>query len=197
MHLSTVAIVCSVRQHGEHGTIVRLLTEEAGLLAGFVRGGRSTRLRPALIPGNSVAADFRARNEEQLAALTIELHHSRGQLLNEPMAAAAIDWVTTLTSVALPEEQPFPALYVGLDGVLKVIELAQVASRWAAALVRYETLLLGQLGYRHGLSPTSDLRTAMSRNGTAISNHLLSGARAVGIAAMRDRLVDRLLRAVA
>lgn len=197
MHLATTAIVCAVRQHGEHGTIVRLLTAEAGLLPGYVRGGRSRRLRPVLVPGNLVAADFRARTDDQLAALTVELAHSRAQLLGEPLAAAAIDWATVLTAVALPEGQPYPALFAALGGLLDAIELSPAASGWAAALVRYETLLLSQLGYGDELEPTHDLVVALRRNRDAIDAHLLHGPRADGVAAVRARLVDRLLRAVA
>lgn len=197
MHLSTTAIVCAVRQHGEHGVIARLMTAEAGLLAGYVRGGRSTRMRPVLIAGNSVAAEFRARAEDQLAALTVELAHSRGPLLGEPLAAAAIDWVTVLTAVALPEGQPYPAVFAGLSGLLDAIELAPAASGWAGAVVRYETLLLAELGYGDGLVPTRDLGAALVRNRAAIDVHILSGPRAEGVAAVRARLVDRLTRGIA
>lgn len=194
MHLTTTAIVCSVRQHGEHGAIARLLTAETGLLAGYVRGGRSRRLRPVLVPGNIVAADFRARTEDQLAALTVELAQSRAPLLGEPLAASAIDWVTTLTAAALPEGQPYAAIHSALDGLLHAVELSPAASGWAPALVRYETLLLSALGYG-GLEPTRDLAAALRRNGCAIDDHLLAGPRAVGISAVRERLVDRLTRA--
>jgi DNA repair protein RecO (recombination protein O) len=39
MHVAAPAIICAVRAHGEHGAIVRALTPEDGLLAGYVRGG--------------------------------------------------------------------------------------------------------------------------------------------------------------
>src|SRR3546814_16106223 len=58
--LTTSAIVCAVRAHGEHGAILRALTAEAGLVAGYVRGGRSRRVRPLLIPGNLVALELRS-----------------------------------------------------------------------------------------------------------------------------------------
>lgn len=197
MHLATTAIVCAVRSHGEHGVVARLLTAEAGLLPGYVRGGRSRRMRPVLVPGNLVAADFRARTEDQLAALTIELQHSRAPLLGEPLAAAAIDWVTVLTAVALPEGQPYPSIHTALDAVLAAIELSPAASGWSIPLVRYETLLLAQLGYGDDLKPTRDLGQALRRNRDAIDTHILSGPRADGIAAVRARLVDRLMRTVA
>jgi DNA repair protein RecO (recombination protein O) len=47
------------------------MTPANGLVAGYVRGGRSRRIRPALLAGNIVEAEFRARTEEPLAGLTI------------------------------------------------------------------------------------------------------------------------------
>ena len=67
MRLETQAIICAVRQHGEHGAIVRALTPSDGLQAGYVRGGRSRRLRPVLLPGNVVHSQYRARTADQLA----------------------------------------------------------------------------------------------------------------------------------
>jgi DNA repair protein RecO (recombination protein O) len=43
MHLRTAAIVVAVRQHGEHGAIVRALTRNDGIQPGYVRGGRIAR----------------------------------------------------------------------------------------------------------------------------------------------------------
>ena len=146
-HLTTSAIVCAVRHHGEHGAIVRALTQEVGLVAGYVRGGRSTRLRPILVPGNIVRAEYRARTADQLAGLTVELEHSRGPLLAEPLPAAAIDWACALTAAALPEEHPYPALHSAFDAVLSAVEAAPAARGWAVALVRYELLLLAELGF--------------------------------------------------
>ena len=145
--LSAEAIVCAVRAHGEHGAILRALTREAGLVAGYVRGGRSRRLRPILMPGNLVALELRARTEEQLAGATAELLASRAPLLAEPLPSAAIDWVTSLTAAILPESQPYPALYGALSGLLDAIGVASSARLWAAALARYELLLLAELGF--------------------------------------------------
>jgi DNA repair protein RecO (recombination protein O) len=141
------AIVCAIRHHGEHGTIARLLTPDNGLVAGYVRGGRSTRLRPVLIPGNLVQAEFRARTETQLAGLTVELVHSRAPLLAEPLPAAAIEWICGLAATTLPEEQPFPALHDALAAVLDAVEAAPAARGWAVALVQFELLLLAELGF--------------------------------------------------
>jgi DNA repair protein RecO (recombination protein O) len=187
MHIRTQAIVCAVRGHGELGAIARLMTPADGLQAGYVRGGRSRRLRPVLLAGNVVEAEFRARSEEQLAALTVELVHSRAPLLSEPLAAAAIDWATALTATILPEGQPHPRLFAALDGVLAAVEAAPAARGWATALVRYELLLLAELGFGLDLSACvvtgarADLAYVSPKSGGAVG-------RAAG-APYRERLL--------
>ncbi len=145
--LSTQAIVCSVRHHGENGAIARLYTPDDGLVAGYVRGGRSRRIRPILIPSNLVEAEFRARTAEQLAGLTVELLTSRAPWFREPLAAAALDWATTLTAATLPEENAYPRLYSALCALLDAVCHAPSAKGWATAMVRYELLLLAELGF--------------------------------------------------
>jgi len=175
MRIETEAIVCAVQAHGEHGAVARLMTPADGLQPGYVRGGRSRRLRPVLQPGNIVQAEFRARSEEQLASLIVELVHSRAALHAEPLAAAAIDWITALTATVLPEGQPYPRIHSALDGVLTAIEAAPSASGWAAALVRYELLILAELGFGLDLSACvatgarDDLAWVSPKSGAAVS----------------------------
>ncbi len=145
--LRTAGIVCAVRGHGENAAIVRLLTPESGLVAGYVRGGRSTRLRPILQPGNGVTAELRARVDTALPALTADLDRSRAALHASPLTASALEWVTALTAVALPEGQPYAGLYGALDAMLDALALAPSARGWASALARYELLMLDSLGF--------------------------------------------------
>lgn len=187
MRLETQAILLSVRPHGEHGAVVRALTPSDGIQPGFVRGGRSRRLRPVLMPGNLVQTDYRARTEEQLAQLTVELIRSRAPLLGEPLAAAAIEWSTALSAAALPEGQPYPRLYAALSGVLDAIEAAPAARGWAAALARYELLVLSELGFGLDLAEcaatgaTADLAFVSPKTGRAVSE--------AATGAYRDRLL--------
>lgn len=179
--LTAEAIVCAVRAHGEHGAILRALTREAGLVAGYVRGGRSRRVRPILVPGNLVALDLRARTEEQLGGATVELLESRAPLLAEPLAASAIDWAASLTAVTLPENQPYPALYDALSAVLDAIGVAPSARQWAAAFARYELLLLAELGFGLNLDEcvvtgsAGDLAFVSPKSGGAVSAGAASG----------------------
>ncbi|URW76011.1 DNA repair protein RecO [Sphingomonas donggukensis] len=243
MHLRTPAIVLSIRAHGEHGAVVRALTPEHGLQAGYVRGGHGRRLRPVLQPGNRVLGEWRARTEDALPGLTVELLDSRAPLYAEPLAAAALDWTTALTAAVLPEGQSYPRLHAALDAVIDAIEAAPGARGWAVALVRYELLLLAELGF--GLDLTTCVATGASDDlafvspkssgavsraaatgyearlmrlppfltaggtgawddilaGLAITGHFLERdllhGRAADALAARERLVDRIKRAVA
>lgn len=208
MQLRVEALILSVRHHGEHGAIVRALTAEHGLQAGYVRGGRSRAIRPILQPGNAVIGEWRARTAEQLASLTVELIRSVAPLYAEPLPAAALDWVTALAAVALPEGQPYPRLHAALDGVIGAIVAAPAARDWALGLARYELLVLAELGY--GLDPADlppvltmrgaaawpDILAALAITGDALAADVLVDRRADPLAA-RARLVDRLKRAVA
>lgn len=151
------------------------MTRDHGLQAGFVRGARGRRLRPVLIAGNVVQARLRARSETQLPQAEVELVHSRALLHGEPLAAAAIEWATALSATALPEGQPYPRLHAALEALLDAIEAAPSASGWGAALVRFELLLLADLGFgldleRCAVTGTKDGLVAVSpRSGRAVS----------------------------
>ena len=243
MHLRTLAIVLSIRVHGEHGAIVRALTPDDGVQAGYVRGGHGRTLRPVLQPANTVLGEWRARTDDALPGLTVELVASRAPLWSEPLAAAALDWTTALTAAALPEGQVYRQVHEALDGVLGAIEAAPGARGWAVALVRYELLLLAELGFGLDLSEcvatgaTDDLAYVSPKSGGAVSRgagagyeqrllrypaflrdggagewgDILDGLRLTGhfltrdllhgrsadALAARERLVDRIVRAVA
>ena len=198
MHLSAPAIVCATRLHGETGVIVRLLTAEHGLVAGYVAGGRGRQLRPVLIPGNLVAAELTARPGAQLPSARLELTQSRGPWLTEPLPAAAISWVTALTAMALPERHSYPGLYAALTGLLDAICAAPSARGWAMGLLSYEALLLRDLGYGAPVSRPENgdwaaLLQAFDRLGVAIARYPLAERRSDGMAA-RAMLRDRLAR---
>lgn len=181
MHIAASALILSVRSHGEHGAVVRALTRDHGVQPGYVRGGRSRAMRPVLQPANTVTGEWRARTGEQLAALTVELSESRAPLHAEPLAAAALEWVTALTAATLPEGLPYPRLYDTLDAVIGAIAAASSARAWAPVLVRYELVLLAELGFGLDLSHCAatgvrdDLAYVSPRSGGAVSREAAVG----------------------
>ena len=181
MHIRAEAIVLSTRVHGEHGAVARALTREHGVQPGYVRGGRSRRIRPILQPANLVLGDWRARTGEQLAGLTVELVASRAALYAEPLPAAALQWATALAATALPEAQPYPLIYDALSGTLEAIEAAPSARGWAAALVRYELVVLAELGFGLDLERCAvtgggkELAYVSPKSGSAVSRGAAHG----------------------
>ncbi|MGZ3246999.1 MAG: DNA repair protein RecO [Croceibacterium sp.] len=196
MQLRAPAILVAALPHGETAVIARLLTEEAGVVAGYVAGGRGRRLRPVVIPGNLVEADFRSRSESQLPFAKLELLESRGPWLGEPLPAAAIGWVCALTATSLPERHPYPSLWQALSGLLSAICHAPSARGWAGALVDYEALLLRELGYG-GLRPQAealpDVLSEMDQLAGPLNHYLLADRRG-DVMAARARLRELLGR---
>ena len=186
--IRATALVCTVRKHGEHGAVVRVLTRDDGLQAGYVRGGRSRTLRPILMPGNVVQAELRSRLDDQLASLTVELVKSRAPFFAEPLAASAFSWTTLLSGTVLPEAQAFPRLYDSLFALLDLVCVAPSARWWARALVEYERQLLAELGFGMDLSQCTltgavdDLAYVSPRTGRAVSRVAGEGH--------RDRLLE-------
>ncbi|WP_324826994.1 DNA repair protein RecO [Qipengyuania zhejiangensis] len=198
MHLSAPAILVAARPHGETAVIARLLTEQGGLVAAYVAGGRGRQLRPVMIPGNVVQAEIRARSDSQLPFARLELVSSRGPWLGEPLPAAAIAWATAITAAVLPERNAYPSLYSALLGLLDAICNAPSARGWVEGLVGYETLLLRELGYGGERPEIADLGQALEildRLEPQISRYLLADTRADVLAA-RTLLRARLARMV-
>ena len=178
------------------------MTEEAGLVAAYVAGGRGRQLRPVVIPGNTVVAEIRARSDSQLPFARLELLQSRGPWLGEPLPAAAIGWVTALTAATLPERHPYPALYAALGALLDAICAAPSARGWAGALVSFEVLMLRELGYGTGdtarpeVADVPDALAWLDRLEAPIATRLLAHSR-TDVMGARVLLRERLGKMVA
>ena len=197
MHIRAPAILVAARPHGETAVIARLLTEDHGLVAGYVAGGRGRQLRPVVIPGNLVDLQLSARSDSQLPFARLELTSSRGPWLGEPLPAAAIGWVTALTASALPERNAYPRLYDALAALLEAICQAPSARGWTPGLLGYETLLLRELGYGGEAPPLADglagTMAALAQLGEPIDHYLLADRRG-NVMAARARLMELLER---
>ncbi|MXO74246.1 DNA recombination protein RecO [Altererythrobacter aerius] len=197
MHLTFPAILVAARQHGETAAIVRVLSGPYGLVAGYVAGARGRQLRPVLIPGNRVAAELVARSDASLPSLRLELLESRGPWMGEPLPAAAIAWVTTLTAAVLPERNAYPALYDALAATLEAVCHAPSARGWLPAVIGYEALVLRELGYGgRGSVPEADLEGLLqmfARGAAPLERYLLADRKGNAMAA-RAMLHARLER---
>lgn len=197
MQLAAPAILVAARAHGETAVIARLLTEDHGMVAAYVAGGRGRQLRPVVIPGNAVAVDIRSKTDSQLPFARLELAQSRAPWLAEPLPAAAMGWITALTATALPERHPYPTLYSALQALLDAICSAPSARGWVGALVAYEVLLLRELGYgaadraRPAIADLDEALAWLDRLQESIATRLLAHARGDVMGAralLRERL---------
>ncbi len=204
MLIRSPAILCASRAHSEHGAILRLLTAERGLVGAYLAGAKGKEMRPLLVPGNLLDTQILDRGDSRLPSVRIELLESRGPWLTEPLPAAGIGWVCTLTAASLPERHPYPAIHSALSATLDAICKAPSARGWAIAVAAYETLVLRELGYGgkdHDLSEIAhlaepewpDLLHHLHRQGRTIESRLLAERRR-DVMGARAILLDRLKR---
>jgi DNA repair protein RecO (recombination protein O) len=140
------AIIVAVLPHGEHGAVVRALSEHDGVVAAYIPGGRSRAQRPVLQPGNGVAVRLRERASGTLPTAAVELVRARTGLATGRATAAALDYLTALVATVLDDGVAQPRLHAALDGVLDAMAFADV-SVWPSGVVRFELLLLAELGF--------------------------------------------------
>jgi DNA repair protein RecO (recombination protein O) len=197
MQIRAPAILLAARPHGETAVVARMLTEEFGMVAGYVAGGRGRRLRPVVIPGNLVEVDLRAKSDSQLPFVRLELVQSRGAWLSEPLPATAIGWTCALTATVLPERNAYPSLYSALAATLEAICSAPSARGWLPGLLAYEALLLRELGYGGAAPPPEAgldaLMELFARQAAPLERYLLADRRG-DVMAARARLGEQLER---
>jgi DNA repair protein RecO (recombination protein O) len=184
MEWSEEGIVVGVRRHGEVDTILEVLTAGHGRHLGLVKGGRSRRLRPILQAGNTLSLTWRARLHEHLGNFRAESVTERSSsLMASPVGAFGLALAGAHLRL-LPERDPHPRLYDALSLLLDRLDAAGPA---AEAMVRFELLLLDELGF--GLDLESCASTGAREELSFVSP---KSGRAVSRAAgepYRDRLL--------
>lgn len=166
------AVVLSARAHGEKAAIVSVLAAQQGRYVGLVAGGQGRQWQGVLQPGNAAQARWRARLPEHLGHLALDAAGSgAARWLGAPLVLAVISSACVVTEQALPERQPLPAVYDGLQHLLALED----AELFGPAYVQWEMGLLTALGYGLDLSAcavtsnTDDLIYVSPRSGRAVS----------------------------
>jgi DNA repair protein RecO (recombination protein O) len=172
MDWSDEGIFLGAKPLGEANAVAELFTLGHGRHLGLVRGGRSRRLRPLLQPGNRLRVTWRARLSEHLGGFNVELIEAHAaRALDDAAALAAIGSLAGLARL-LPERDPHPHLYAA---ALHVIGAFDAPTLWPALLVRWELLLLQELGFGLDLSECAatggdtELVYVSPRSGRAVS----------------------------
>ena len=175
MEWSDDAIVLSARAHGENAVVLELLTRDHGRHMGLVHGGTSRKAKPALQPGNSLHATWRARLSEQLGTFHVELGRARaGELMDNRAALAGLNAFTAVNAAAMPEREAHAPVFIAGEILLDAMA-ATDALHWLPLYVRWEAGLLEALGFGLDLSEcaatgqTEDLSYVSPRTGRAVS----------------------------
>lgn len=164
--------ILTMRPHGESAAIIEVFTALHGRHAGVVRGGGSRKMAATLQPGSQVQVAWRARLHDHLGVFTVEPVRARAGLLADRRALAGLNAVCALLRVCLPEREPHPILYAATIALLDNLE---AATDWPPLYLRWEALLLEELGFGLDLSScavngdATDLAFVSPRTGRAVS----------------------------
>lgn len=171
-HWRDQGIVLSARGHGENGAIVRILTEERGLTAGYVRGASGSKMRGVLEAGNLVDVAWSSRTSDGLGAFDLELiRNSSVQVIADALRLAALQSAVSLCEAALPEGEAHAGLF---HGTLALFE-ALGGAAWGESYVMWEIAFLRELGFSLDLSRCAsgggdtDLVYVSPKTGRAVS----------------------------
>lgn len=161
-------LLIGVRRHGETSVIAEAMVAGRGRYLGLVRGGRSTKLAATLQPGNTVQLTWRARLEDHLGTLTVELLQARAAALIADRTRLYLAQLLCDHLRLLPERDPHDRLLAMALGLLdNPID--------GAAVARFELILLDELGFGLDLTScaatgvTTDLAYVSPKSGRAVS----------------------------
>src|SRR4051812_13948495 len=179
------AIVLDARPYGEGDAIATVMTEEHGAHRGLARGGGARGRTAIWQPGNLVQARWVARLADQLGSLTAELVHPGAALaMDDPLGLAMLASACAVAEGALPEREPHPRVF---EGLLRLIALLPQGSVMLTELIRWETVLLADLGY--GLDLTSCAVTGDTAGLAFVSPKTGCGVTAAGAGVWTSRLL--------
>jgi DNA repair protein RecO (recombination protein O) len=165
-------LIIGVRRHGESSVIAEVMVEGRGRTMGLIRGGRSPKLAATLQPGNLVQLTWRARLEEHLGTMTVELTEARAADLIADRTRLYASQLLCEHLRLLPERDPHDRL-LGLAVHALDADRSQVSL--GAALVSFELTLLDELGFGLDLfscavtGTTEDLTHVSPKTGRAVT----------------------------
>lgn len=172
-------IVLSARRHGESSWILSLLTYDHGRHVGMARVSKKDQI--LLQMGNLVQATWTARLPEHLGTWQLELISSPlARIMSDSLKLTALTSMIHLLDQVLAERHAYPHIYNSLDSFIKRFSSdcsqdLEIQTRWLSDYVRFELMLLEQLGYGLDLSTCAstgqrvDLAYVSPKSGRAVS----------------------------
>lgn len=150
MEWDAPAIILDARPFGEGDAIATVMTEEHGAHRGLARGGAGRGHAATWQPGNLAQVRWVGRLADQLGSFTAELIHPAAALaMDDALHLAMLTAACAVAEGALPEREPHPRVF---DILLHLIAHLSRGSGMLAGQIRWEALLLSELGYGLDLS---------------------------------------------
>jgi DNA repair protein RecO (recombination protein O) len=171
-HFSDIGIIISVRQHGESGAVIHVLSENNGKCGGYVNGAQASgRLRSVLQQGNIVSVDWQSKSEGQLGRFDVELEQDiSASLLSDAKSLLAVQSACGLMDMFLPDREKQDALFHGTCALLNILKTDQ----WPAVYITWEMAFLKEMGYGIDISKcavsgvTDNLTHVSPKSGRAV-----------------------------
>jgi len=158
MEWEAPGIVLEARPYGEADAIACVFTAEHGAHRGLARGGLARGRAAIWQPGNFLQARWVGRLAEQLGVFSAELVHPTAALaMEDPLALAMLGAACAVAEGALPEREAHPRVF---DGLLHLLARLPRGAEMLAPLIRWEAVLLADLGYGLDLSRCAVTGTA-------------------------------------
>ncbi len=173
MEWDAPAIVIDARPYGENDALVTVMTSASGLHRGLAKGGARSGRTALWQAGNLAQVRWVGRTEEQLGAFSGELvHPTFAHVMDDALCLAMLSAACATTEGALPEREPHPRTF---DALLRLLPNLPRGQEMLSDLVRWETILLAELGFGLDLSScavtgeTAGLTYVSPRTGRAVA----------------------------
>lgn len=145
MIIEDVGILLHLKALKESGLIATFFTKEHGKLAGFMRKPNS-KFGSDLIPGNFFMMRWKARLEEHLGNINVEIIQNNFQKTMTKRGRSAISYILGMLMRNFKEKASAIDLY---QRVMEVIDIIDTASHLELlqAIFRFEIALLQDMGF--------------------------------------------------
>jgi DNA repair protein RecO (recombination protein O) len=167
------AIVLEARPFAEGDAVATVMTEEHGAHRGLARGGTSRGRAGLWQPGNLVQVRWVGRLSDQLGSFSAEMiHPAAAMAMDDALALSMLTAACSVAQGALPEREAHPRVF---DGLLHLLARLPLGSAVLAEQIRWEAMLLADLGYGLDLSrcavtgAMTDLVWVSPKSGHAVS----------------------------
>jgi DNA repair protein RecO (recombination protein O) len=145
MEWDAPAIILDARPFGEGDALATVMTAEHGAHRGLARGGASRGRAGVWQPGNLVQVRWVGRLADQLGSFSAEMVHPAAALaMDDPLQLGMLTAACAVAEGALPEREAHARVFAGL---LHLIAHLSGGASLLAAQIRWEALLLADLGY--------------------------------------------------